>query len=134
MATVKGNEGIVTVGDNVVAEVKDWSISETAETIDATSMGDTARTKLPSFTSASGSMTAFWDITDVNGQGGMTVGTVVALKLYPSVTASTAGSGDDYATCSAIITEKGVSSSMDGMTETSVSFEVNGAVAWDTVS
>jgi len=129
MANHKGSEGVAKVGTNTIAEVKDWSLSETAETIDDTTLGDTARTKKSSLTTASGSLTAFWDETDTSGQGAMTVGAEVTLNLYPEG----ATSGDTYATLSAVVTEKGVSTSLDGMVETSVSFEANGAVTWGTV-
>ena len=130
MANHKGSEGVVKIGSNTVAEIKDFSLSETAETIDDTTMGDSARTKLVGLTTASGSMTAFWDETDTSGQGAMTVGAEVTLNLYPEG----ATTGDRYATLSAIITEKGVSTTLDGMVETSVSFEANGAVTWGTVA
>jgi len=129
MANHKGSEGTAKIGANAIAEIKDWSISETAETIDDTTMGDTARTKQVGLTTASGSMTAFWDETDTTGQGAMTVGASVTLNLYPEG----ATSGDTYATLTALITEKGVSTTLDGMVETSVSFEATGAVSWATV-
>ena len=129
MANHKGSEGVAKVGTATIAEVKDWSISESGETIDDTTLGDTARTKKAGLTSASGSMTAFWDETDTNGQGAMSANAEVTLNLYPEG----ATTGDTYATLSAIITEKGVSTSLDGMVETSISFEANGAVTWGTV-
>lgn len=130
MANHTGSEGVVKVGANTVAEVRDWSLSETADTIEDTSMGDSARTRKPGLTSASGSITAFWDETDTTGQGAMTVGAEVTLNLYPEG----ATSGDTYATLSAIITEAGVSASFDGMVEATFSFEANGAVTWGTVA
>ena len=130
MANHKGSEGIAKVGSNTIAEIKDFSLSETAETIDDTTMGDSARTKQVGLTTASGSMTAFWDETDSSGQGAMTVGASVTLNLYPEG----ATTGDTYATLTALITEKGVSTTLDGMVETTVSFEANGAVTWSTVA
>ena len=130
MANHKGSEGTAKIGSNVIPEVKDWSISESAETIDDTTLGDTARTKTVGLTSASGSMTAFWDETDTTGQGAMTAGAEVALKLYPEG----ATTGDTFASLSAIITEKGVSTTLDGMVETSMSFEANGVVTWAAVA
>ena len=129
MANHKGSEGLAKFSGGTIAEVKDWSVSETAETIDDTTLGDTARTKLSSLTTASGSLTAFWDETDTNGQGAMTVGASITLNLYPEG----ATSGDTFAALTAIITEKGVSTTLDGMVETSVSFEASGAVTWSTV-
>jgi hypothetical protein len=75
-------------------------------------------------------MTAFWDETDTSGQGAMTVGASVTLNLYPEG----ATTGDNFATLTALITEKGVSTTLDGMVETSVSFEATGAVTWADVT
>ena len=130
MANHTGSEGVVKVGANTVAEVRDWSLSETADTIEDTSMGDSARTRKPGLTSASGSISAFWDEADTTGQGAMTVGAEVTLNLYPEGVTS----GDTYASLSAIITEAGVSATFDGMVEATFSFEANGAVTWDEVA
>ena len=54
MANHKGSEGLAKFSGGTIAEVKDWSVSETAETIDDTVMGETARTKKSGLTSASG--------------------------------------------------------------------------------
>ena len=130
MALHKGSEGYVKVGSNTVAEIRDWSLSESADTIETTSMGDAARTYVPSLTSASGSVSCHWDEADTTGQGAMTVGAEVTLNLYPEGS----DSGDTYATLSAIVTEAGVSSSFDGLVQASFSFTANGAVTWGTVA
>ncbi len=130
MANHKGSEGLIKVGTDTIAEVKDFSISETAETIDDTTMGNTARTKQVGLTTASGSLTAFWDETDTSGQGALTIGAAVTLNLYPEG----ATTGDTFASFAALITEKGVSLTLDGMVETTVSFEANGAVTWAAVA
>lgn len=129
MANHKGSEGLVKIGANTVAEVRDWSLSETAETIDDTTMGDVARTRQPSLTSASGSLSCWWDETDSTGQIAMQAGSEVALKLYPEG----ADSGDYFASVQAIITTQDASATMDGMVEASFSWESNGAVTWGTV-
>jgi len=130
MAVHKGSEGTVKVGANTILEIVDWSLSESADVIDTTSMGDTARTFVPSLTSATGSIACRWDEADTTGQGAMTVGAEVTLNVYPEG----ADSGDTYATFSAIITEEGKSASFDGLVEASFSFQVNGAVTWGTVA
>ena len=129
MSNHKGSEGLVKIGSATVAEVKDWSLSETADTIEDTTMGDVARTRKPSLTSASGSISAFWDETDTAGQIAMQAGSEVALKLYPEGAAT----GDYFASVSAIITTQDASAAMDGMVEASFSWESNGAVTWAVV-
>ena len=61
MAIHKGSEGLVKVGSNTVAEVKSYSIDETADTIESTSMGDSAKTFESSLTSFSGSVECHFD-------------------------------------------------------------------------
>ena len=51
MANHKGSEGTVKVGANAVAEIKSYSLTETADTIEDTVMGDSARTYQSSLTS-----------------------------------------------------------------------------------
>lgn len=125
MAVHKGSEGYVKVGSPAVtvAEVRDWSISENADTIETTSMGDAARTYVAGLTSASGSINVHYDDTDTTGQGAMTIGSSVTLELYVDA--------DTYASMTAIITEAGVSSTTDGVVEGSFSFTVDGAVTWN---
>lgn len=130
MATHKGSEGVVKIGSNTIAEVRDWSITISSDTVEDTTMGDSARTYKPSLTSATGSISAYWDETDATGQGAMTAGSEVTLNLYPEGDAS----GDTYYTASVIITEEGASASFDGMVEASYSFSANGAVTTTTVA
>ena len=44
MANHTGVDGVVKVGTNTVAEVRNWSVSESADTIEDTTMNDTSRT------------------------------------------------------------------------------------------
>lgn len=130
MANHKGSEGVVKIGTNTIAEVKDWSFDETADTTEDTVMGDAARTRKSTLTSASGSVNAFWDETDTNGQVAMSAGSEVALKLYPEG----ATTGDTFYSVSALITSVSRSATFDGMVEASFSFESNGAVTAAVVS
>jgi len=130
MANHKGSEGYVKVGSNTVAEVRDWSLTISADTVEDTTMGDSARTYKPSLTSASGSVTCYWDESDTTGQGAMDAGSEVTMNLYPEGSTT----GDTYYTMSAIITEQGVSASFDGMIESTFSFQANGAVTESTVA
>ena len=130
MATHAGSEGTVKVGANAIAEIRSFSIEETADTIEDTTMGDGARTYKPSLTSFSGSVDVFWDETDSTGQGALTIGAEVTLNLYPEGSTN----GDTYLSGSAIVTSRSISSSFDGMVEMSISVQGNGALTTDTVA
>jgi hypothetical protein len=129
MATHAGSEGTVKVGSNAIAEIRSFSIEETADTIEDTTMGDGARTYKPSLTSFSGSVDVFWDETDSTGQGALTIGAEVTLNLYPEGPSP----GDTYLSGSAIVTSRSISSSFDGMVEMSISVQGNGALTTTTV-
>ena len=129
MATHAGSEGTVKVGSNAVAEIRSFSIEETADTLEDTTMGDTARTYKSSLTSFSGSVDVLWDETDSSGQGALTIGAEVTLNLYPEGDAS----GDTYLTGSAIVTGRSISSSYDGLVEMSITVQGNGALTTTTV-
>ena len=129
MATHKGSEGTVKVGSNAVAEIKSYSIEESSDILEDTTMGDSARTYKPSLTSFSGSLDVFWDETDTNGQGALSIGSEVTLNVYPEGDAS----GDTYYTGTAIVTGVSRSASFDGLVEASVSVQGTGALTSTTV-
>ena len=129
MAVHKGSEGVVKILTNTVAEVRDWSLEETAETIDSTQLSDSAKTFEVGTTSWSGSVNAFWDETDTNGQGAMSAGASVTLNLYPEG----ATSGDTFGSGTAIISSISKSGGIDGLVEASFSFQGSGALTWATV-
>jgi predicted secreted protein len=129
MATHKGSEGIVKVGSNSVAEIRSYSIEESADTLEDTSMGDSARTYKPSLTSFSGSLDVFWDETDSSGQGALSVGSEVTLNVYPEGDSA----GDIYYTGSAIVTGVSRTGAFDGLVEASISVQGNGALTESTV-
>jgi hypothetical protein len=129
MATHTGSEGTVKVGANTIAEIRSFSIDETGDTLEDTTMGDTARTYKSSLTSFSGSVDVFYDETDTTGQGALTVGAEITINAYPE--GDTAG--DTYKTGSAIVTGVSLTSSFDGMVESSITFQGNGALTTTTV-
>ena len=130
MATHKGSEGVVKVGANTVAEVRSYTITESADTLEDTSMGDTARTYKPSLTTFTGSIDALWDETDTTGQGALSIGAEVTFAVYPEGDTT----GDTYYTGTAIVTEVSRTGSFDGLVEASVSLQGTGALSESTVA
>lgn len=129
MATHTGSEGVIKSGANTVAEVRSYTISETGDTIEDTSMGDSSRTFKAGLKTFTASVEAFWDETDTNGQGSFDVGSSVTLNVYPEGSSS----GDVYYTGSAIVTGKTVNGTFDGMVEASFTLQGTGALSETTV-
>ena len=130
MATHTGSEGTVKVGSNAIAEIRSFSIEETADTLEDTTMGDTARTYKSSLTNYTGTIDVLWDETDTTGQGALTIGAEVTLNLYPEGDVT----GDVYYTGAAIVTGRTINSSYDGLVEMSISVHGNGALSETTVA
>ncbi len=129
MATHTGSEGTLKVGANTIGEIRSFSISESADTLEDTSMGDAARTYKPSLTTFTGSVDVFWDEADT-GQMAMTVGASVTFSAYPEG----ATAGDKYYTGTAIVTGLTINSSFDGMVEASITLQGTGALSLSTAA
>lgn len=130
MTTHSGSEGTVKIGANTVAEIRSYSIEESADVQEDTALGDTARTFKSGLTQWSGSLDCWWDETDTNGQGALTIGASVTLNVYPEGDAST----DAYYTGTAIVTGITRQASFDGNVEASFSFQGTGALTPATVT
>lgn len=125
MATHTGSEGTVKVGANTILEIRSYSVERTADTVEDTSMGDTWRTHKATLKSWTGTVDVFWDETDTTGQGALVEGAEVTVNFYPEG----ATTGDKYLTGSAIVTGKTVSASFDGMVESTITLQGNGALS-----
>lgn len=130
MPTHTGKEGIIKVGANAVAEITDFTYTESAETVDDTAKGDDWRTKKLTFKSWAGDAKARWVEDDTNGQDVLTVGASVTLGFYPMG----GGSGAGYREGTALITERQVTSDLEGIVELAISFEGSGELTGGTVA
>ena len=130
MATHTGSEGTVKVGINAIAEIRSYSVEQTADTVEDTTMGDSWRTHKTTLRSWTASVDCFWDETDTNGQGALSVGTEVTLNLYPEG----ATTGDAYLTGTGIVTGKTINASFDGMVESSISVQGTGTLTTGTAA
>jgi hypothetical protein len=123
MATSKGKEGVVKIGTAVVGEVKSFELTETANEVDTSVMGDNWTGVDSTQSSWSVSASLFWDIADP-GQTLIVVGSKVALKLYPQ--GATTGLLEQSGT--ALVTSLGQAQAHDGMVERTVEFKGDGAL------
>jgi hypothetical protein len=130
MATHTGSEGTVKVGVNAIAEIRSFSIEESADTLEDTTMGDTRAPTSRRSPRSQAPIDVLWDETDTTGQGALTIGAAVTLNLYPEGDASS----DTYYTGAAIVTGRTINSSFDGLVEMSISVQGNGALTQTTVA
>ncbi len=138
MATHIGRDGIIKVGGTVakndgtvVGELRSFSIEETGDTVEYSSMSSGgARVFLSTLTSFTGSADVYWDEGNA-GQTLLAVGSSILIKFFPEGDTPAAGAvpADIYYEGNAIITGVSRSASFDGMIEASITLQGNGALS-----
>lgn len=135
MTALVGNAGAIYLDDasgtqQAVAEVRNYSIETTADTIETSRMGHATRQYVKGIASYSGSADVYFDATHFSTLGiNPTVGSVgatnkvVTLKVYPE------GSGTSW-NGEVIITGYSINAAFDGLIEASISFQGTGSVAY----
>jgi hypothetical protein len=128
MATATGTSGVVKLqltGTTVavVGEVRSFSIDGSADTVEDSVMGDTARSYKPGLESNTVSLECYWDQADAQ-QLVLDNRASIDFEISPSGT----GSGSKKYTGTGIVTSKAINVSFDGMVEASFSIQVSGAV------
>lgn len=133
MAAFTGNNGAITINSVNVANVRNFSIDITSDTIETTVMGVDVRTYVKGLSQFSGSADIYFDASDFdtnestfNPSAGLVGASGVAVKLYLEDHAT----NDIGFTGNIVVTGYTVNSSMDGLVEASISFQGTGATAF----
>ena len=134
MATYKGKEGSVSVGTVpaggvVVGELRSFDLTISANTTDASRMGDAWTREESTQNKWSASLEMFWDSADA-GQDALLIGERVTLNLFPR--GNTTGSDVVY-TGIATVTEIGQKQAHDGLIERTISVSGYGALTEGTM-
>jgi len=124
-----GKEGVVKAGSTVVGGVTGFTIDTTADVVEDTSLGNSAKTYLAGRTAFSGSIDMHYDEGDT-AQETLDVGATIAFTLLPEGNTS----GDQSFAGSGIITSMSVGVTLDGVSTRSVAFQGTGALTIGTVS
>jgi hypothetical protein len=129
MATFKGNDGTVKSGSNAIAQIISFTVDETADTIETTTMGDAAKTYVASFKDATATVETYFDDTDSSGQGTLTVGSSVTVNFQMEGDTT----GDHKLSGTAIITGFSLGVSADGINTATYSMQISGGLTVGTV-
>lgn len=127
MASITSKSGIIKVGsssaDQAMGNVTSLSIDMTAETIDCTTITDTAKKYKAGVNGVSGSVEAFFD-DDSAAQTLLTQGAGIKVLYQPEGSTS----GDPQYGFDAIVTGISLAAAVEGMVTASISFQGTGAV------
>tara|TARA_R110000744_G_scaffold17517_1_gene47372 strand:+ start:2963 stop:3355 length:393 start_codon:yes stop_codon:yes gene_type:complete len=130
MGTHVGKGGAVYVATNAVAEIKDWALDTSSASMGSSTMGTDWETNKPTLKSWTSSFNAIWDDGDSTGQGALTEGAEITIKIYP--TGNTTGKIEWSGAC--IVETVSKSAAVDGLVEASFSVKGNGALVEATVA
>lgn len=130
MATFSGKDGSVELGGVAIAEIRDFSIEQTANRVDSTVMGDDWMKGVITQKSWSGSINIYYDPDQSSTwQGVLDTGSPVTVNLFPQGQTTNL----KFYTGSCHVTSLNVSESFDGMIESSISVEGQGELSIATV-
>ena len=127
MANHLGREGVVKLSSTTIGELRNYSLAQSSDVVEDSTIGDTFRTRRATLKTWSVSGDLYWDLADA-GQVLLTVGSSVTVNLYPMGTTSAT-----YYSGGGIVTKYDVSAAFDGMVEGSISIEGNGTLSVLTV-
>jgi predicted secreted protein len=127
MATHTGSEGLVKVSSTTIGELRSYTLEQTSDTIEDSSMGDASRTYKTGLKGFSGSASLFFDEADA-GQLLLVVGGEIAIKVFPEG----ATTGDKFYEGNAIVTAYNISASFDGLVEAELTFTGTGSLTLST--
>jgi hypothetical protein len=118
MAVQKGNSGVVKIGSATVAQVTSFSVTEEADMLETTAIGDVARNYTPGLRQISGTVECNMDLADA-GQELMEVGDTVSLVLGFDTSAAGNITGD------VIITAANVEMAPDGLATVTFDYQTS---------
>jgi hypothetical protein len=134
MANIVGKNGVVKGGtagsESVIGEVTGFSINQTADTIETSTMGSADRSYVTSLKSFSGSVDVLHSVTAGDNQSEFAVGSSLQLELYPNGTTS----GEKYFEGTVLCTGKDVTSTFNDMVTATFSFQGTGQLEEKTAS
>jgi len=123
-----GKEGVVKAGSTVIGAVTGFTIDTTADVVEDTSLGNSAKTYMAGRTAFSGSIDMHYDEGDT-AQETLDSGATIAFTLLPEGNAS----GDQSFAGNGIVTSMSVGVSLDGVSTRTVAFQGTGALTIGTV-
>jgi len=132
MTKVKGKDGKLYDGSNMIAEVKDWSIDVNMNLEDTTAMGDVAEEVTPTIYGADMSFSGFYDPDDT-AQGGLLGKLIAGTPLtFDAIYSGTHGGTGKGITGTLYLSKYSRKGTHKGMVEFDASGKFSGTISEET--
>jgi len=128
MAVVKGYNGSVTAGGGDIGEITSYSLSQSADVVETSTLGSQYAANVSTLLRWSGSFEAHFDIGDAGQDSvrtGLAAGDSVALVFYVG---GTTGTGNTSYTGSGVVESADITNDVAGIVTYSISFTGTGAL------
>lgn len=126
MSCIHGKNGALSLGGTNIAMLTEWTLNETVDVVQCTSMGDTSHSYKAGIKTFEGSAECRWAADATTGNAaGFTVGTEYTAIFYVDESADLKYTGQ------VIITGMEVSATMDDIVTASISFQGTGGLTVD---
>jgi len=129
MSTHKASTGLMKIGSDILGELTDMSIEQSADMIESTQMSDSTKSFVSGQTSWTCSATCHWDEGDT-AQEALTVGASITINFYPEG----ATTGDIYGTGAGLVSSVGVASTKNGIVSRTFSMQGTAGVTWAAIT
>lgn len=130
MATHRGNDATLKIGNNVVNERNSFQVKMSTSTMATTTQGATWKTHKAGVNEWSAQVECYWDPADTNGQALMVVGASLTLNFYPADDLT----GRRFHTGTGTITSATINSPTNDIVSVSYEIEGNGELTLSTVA
>lgn len=120
MTTHLGQEGIIKIQGETVAQIRSWTLNTAAEIVEASTLNDRWKVHHATIKSWHGSLSCYWNEEDVPEKGKLELGNSVELTLYPS------SESYPYFKGTILITGLDYSANHNGLVEANCAFQGTG--------
>lgn len=132
-ASYHGKGGALTLGGTALGQVKEWTINETVDVVETTTMGDTSREYLAGIKGFEGSADVLYMSSDNSDDTGLAAGEITVGTTYAGIFYPAGESGNVSYSGSVIVTGIEVAATFDDVVTASISFQGTGALTVDHV-
>ncbi len=144
MAAIRGNNGVLSIGAQIVTSLTSYTLDTTQDTAETSAMGSTGRTYVKTMHGYSGSADFIFEGPDASAQQTLITelefatdnAETAAMLLFPDSDAGTAvgASGSTQIAGNIIITGYSITASFDGVVTGSLTFQGTGTLAYTAVA
>ena len=130
-ASYHGKGGALTLGGTAVGQIQEWTVSESVDVAETTSMGDSSRSYLAGIKGFEGSADVLYMSSDNTEDAGLAVGEIQIGTTYAAIFYPAGTSGNISYSGNVIVTGVEVTANFEDAVSASITFQGTGNLTID---